>query len=302
MKKAIDKNINTDPAVRDRAKGALWGLLVGDALGDPLQFGPPRPDSNLLTEMVAGGPFRTPAGYWTDDGAMELCIIDSTVRKGGYDLKDIADSFLKWLRTGYMSSLDHAFDQGCSTTSSLYKYERTGSLVNGHEGAQGNGSLMRHAPVTFVALHEGDEDIIYKVSDVTHASKAVRKCVKTLHDAIVAHAFDHRKTEALGRYVTRDEKTGILRCADRRKVSCSGHAEEALDAALWAFHSTDTFEKALIAAINNGNDSDTVGAITGQIAGAFYGYSAIPERWLAAMKDREKLDALIEKFLDIVLA
>lgn len=293
---------NKDSAVRDRAKGALWGLLVGDALGDPLQFGPPRPDNHLLTEMEAGGPFRTPAGYWTDDGAMALCIIDSAVRKGGYDLRDIADTFLRWYQDGYMSSLDHAFDVGCSTSSSLHKYAATGNLVNGHEGAQGNGSLMRHAPATFLARKEGRAPAVcFEISDVTHASASVRECVRTLDAAISRHVFDHDlgKTDALGRYVK--ESDGRKVGAPRNKVACSGHAAEALDAALWAFHTTDTFEDALIRAVNNGNDSDTVGAITGQIAGSWYGFSAIPKRWLKAMKDYKKLDELIEKFLDIVL-
>ena len=289
-----------DNGLRDRAKGALWGLLVGDALGNPLQFGPARPDGNLLTEMEAGGVFRTPPGHWTDDGSMELCIIDSYVRKGGFDLRDIADTFLKWLNEGYLSSLDHAFDQGISTSNSLYKYERTGSLVNGHEGAQGNGSLMRHAPVTFIAEAAGDETIVEAVSDITHASNAVRRCVRTLHKALVSHAYKHERTDALGRYVLKDENDNLV-FAPRREISNSGHAEGALDSALWAFHSTGSFEDCLVAAVNNGNDADTVGAIAGQLAGAYYGFSAIPERWLAKMKTRKFLDDLIEKFLDLVL-
>lgn len=86
-------------------KGMLWGLIVGDAFGSPIQFS--GKDSHpWITEMVPCPVFKLPAGYWTDDGSMALCVMDSVVRKGGYDLKDIGDTFVEWLFKGYLSSMD----------------------------------------------------------------------------------------------------------------------------------------------------------------------------------------------------
>ena len=127
---------------QDRIRGMLWGLVVGDCLGSPIQFS--GKDSHpYVTEMVACPVFGLPPGYWTDDSSMAMCVMDSYVRKGGYDLKDIGETFVRWLKEGYLSSKDgQSFDVGCATYSSCSAIAR-GSLVNGSEDSQGNGSIMR---------------------------------------------------------------------------------------------------------------------------------------------------------------
>ena len=136
---------------RNKAKGMLWGLIVGDAFGSPIQFSG-KDSHSWITEMVACPIFDLPPGYWTDDGSMAMCIMDSYVRKGGYDLKDIAATFVKWLRKGYLSSIDgSAFDVGYATYDSVNAFASTGSLVNGREDSQGNGSIMRFAPSYLLA-------------------------------------------------------------------------------------------------------------------------------------------------------
>ena len=128
---------------RDRAKGMLWGLIVGDAFGSPIQFttmnGHP-----WITEMVECPVFNLPPGYWTDDSSMAMCVMDSFIRQGKYDLRDIGLTFVKWLNEGYLSSIDgQAFDVGAATHNSVLAIHLSGSLVNGHEEQQGNGSIMR---------------------------------------------------------------------------------------------------------------------------------------------------------------
>ena len=297
----IERRDTSPEAVRDRAKGALWGLVVGDCLGDFLQFGLPRKEGAFITEMMSGGPFGTPRGYWTDDSSMAMCIMDSVVRMGGScDVRDVADTFLKWYRNGYLSSLDHAFDVGGATAFALRDYAIRGSLKNGTEATQGNGSLMRLAPT---ALLRNDRNAVSDVSDITHASTVVRRCAATLADTIQRFVFkseDVCKDEYRGRYVTCDDCGNIV-LAPRSEVRNGGHAPDTLDSAFWAFLSTDTFGDALVQAVNNGHDADTVGAVCGQIAGAFYGFSAIPKTWVHDVKDWRKVDALIESFLDLVL-
>ena len=267
---------------KDRIRGMLWGLIVGDCLGSPVQF--MEMDSfPKVTEMIPCRCFNTPAGYWTDDGAMALCIMESAVHCQKYDLEDIADKFIRWYDDGFCSSLDYAFDVGGATAMSIAGLKR-GELCNGFEDSQGNGSIMRLAPS--LLLDNGDNRILHEVSDLTHDSCKVRETVDLMAEICRTH-LSGSKTEHKSEFSCREE------------VNNSGWAVSTLQAALWAFHTTDNFEEALIAAVNLGGDADTIGAVCGQIAGAYYGYSAIPERWLAVIKDREKLDNLIDDFIAV---
>lgn len=266
---------------KDRVKGMLWGLVVGDALGSPIQFSS-KDGHPHITEMVPCPVFGVPAGYWTDDGSMAMCIMESFVRLGHYDLKDIANNFLRWYRHGFMSSIDgEAFDIGGATREACHAIQR-GSLVNGSEDTQGNGSIMRFAPSYLLA--RGDRGIMHAVSDLTHASGRVRRVVDRFADILDEH-ISGRRTSAVSQFATRED------------VDNSGWAVSSLEAALWAFNTTSTFEDALVAAVNLGGDSDSIGAVCGQIAGAYYGFDAIPDRWVKSVKDHEKVDALIESFL-----
>ena len=274
--------MNTAVSENDRIRGMLWGLIVGDCLGSPVQF-MDMDSFSKVTEMIPCRYFNTPAGYWTDDGAMALCLMESAVRCQKYALEDIANNFICWYDDGFCSSLDYAFDVGTATVMGIHGLKR-GELRNGFEDSQGNGSIMRFAPS--LLLDNGDNRIIHEVSDLTHNSCKVRETIDLMAEICRKH-LSGSKTEHQSEYSCREE------------VNNSGWAVSTLQAALWAFHSTDSFEEALIAAVNLGGDADTIGAVCGQIAGAYYGYSAIPERWLAAVKDREKLNKLIDDFIAV---
>ena len=275
--------------LHDRAKGTLWGLIVGDCLGSPIQFS--GKDSHpWITDMEECPEFGLPPGYWTDDGSMAMCVMDSYVRKDGYDLKDIAATFVRWLEDGYLSSKDGmAFDVGAATEEAVAEIAFSGALVNGHEESQGNGSIMRFAPSYLIARKESSPTkVIHEISDLTHCSKRVREVVDRFA-AILDEHMAGRRTAEVSVYKTREE-------ADN-----SGWAVSTLESALWAFNLTSNFRDALVAAVNLGGDSDTIGAVCGQLAGAFYGYSAIPKEWITAVKDWERVDALIDRFLAAVL-
>jgi ADP-ribosyl-[dinitrogen reductase] hydrolase len=273
---------------RNKAKGMLWGLIVGDAFGSPIQFS--GKDSHpWIADMVACPVFGLPPGYWTDDGSMAMCVMDSYVRKDGYDLKDIAETFVKWLKDGYLSSIEgRSFDVGGATYGSLTAFARTGSLVNGCESAQGNGSIMRFAPSYLIARKEGNPKVMHEISNLTHCSKRVREVVDRFASILDEHMAG-RRTSEIAAYKTRDEANN------------SGWAVSTLESALWAFNLTRNFRDALVAAVNLGGDSDTIGAVCGQLSGAYYGYSAIPTEWITAVKEWKRADALIDRFLDAVL-
>ncbi len=269
-----------------RFRGMFWGLVVGDCLGSPIQFS--DKDRHVhVTDMLPCDFFHTPPGYWTDDSSMAFCVADSVVRCAGYDLKDIAKTFAKWYREGYWSSLPDAFDVGGATMIAIRGIE-SGRLQNGDEDSQGNGSIMRLAPSYILNYGNPVRTILHEVSDLTHQSKRVYGVVDLMADICDEHMQGHR-TVIQSTYETREE------------VDNSGWAVSTLQAALWAFQTTETFEDVMIAAVNLGGDADSIGAVYGQIAGAYYGIDAIPPRWLNAIKDREKVNELIESFLKVAV-
>lgn len=271
---------------KDQAKGALWGLVVGDCLGSPIQF-TEKDNHPFISEMVPCERFQTPPGYWTDDAAMAFCVIESYVRLKKYDLEDIASNFVKWYHNGFMSSMPYAFDIGGATEYAIWQIEQN-SMKNGNEGTQGNGSIMRFAPSYFISQKEKEKNIIFDISDLTHNSAAVRSVVSKLSQTISEHLQGVRSSSK-SRYSNREE------------VNNSGWAVSTMEAALWAFENSRDFESGMILAVNLGGDSDTIGAVYGQIAGAYYGFSNIPERWVAKVKDYKKIDSFLDQFLELVL-
>ena len=271
----------------NRFKGMFWGLVVGDCLGSPIQFSS-KDGHPHITEMVPCRIFRTPAGYWTDDSSMAFCVAESLVRLQRYDLKDIANNFVRWYDEGFCSSLEVAFDIGNATADACSQIRYRGLLKNGSESSQGNGSIMRFAPSYIWNYGAGDNKVLHEISDLTHDSSKVRETVDLMAQICDEHIQGSR-TAVKSIYGSRDE------------VNNSGWAVSTLQAALWAFETTKSFEEGLIAAVNLGGDSDSIGAVFGQIAGAFYGFDAIPARWVNAVKNQEKVNELIEGLINLKL-
>ena len=271
----------------NRFKGMFWGLVVGDCLGSPIQF-TSKDGHPHITEMVPCRIFRTPAGYWTDDSSMAFCVAESLVRLQRYDLADIANNFVRWYDKGFWSSLDEAFDVGSATAAACNKIRYRGSLKNGSESFQGNGSIMRFAPSYIWNYGAGNNKVLHEISDLTHDSSKVRETVDLMAKVCDEHIQGGR-TAVKSIYGSRDE------------VNNSGWAVSTLQAALWAFETTKSFEEGLIAAVNLGGDSDSIGAVFGQIAGAYYGFDTIPVRWVSAVKDKENVNGLIEGLINLKL-
>ena len=276
-----------DQGLFNRFKGLFWGLVVGDCLGSPIQF-TSKDGHPHITEMVPCRGFGTPAGYWTDDSSMAFCVADSLVRLKRYDLKDIANNFVRWYYEGFWSSLEHAFDVGGATSEACSQIRYRGLLKNGSESSQGNGSIMRFAPSYIWNYGASDNRILHEISDLTHDSHKVRETVDLMARICDEHIHGSR-TAVKSIYRSRDE------------VNNSGWAVSTLQAALWAFETTESFEDGLIAAVNLGGDSDSIGAVYGQIAGAYYGFDAIPARWVNAVKDQGNVNELIEGLINLKL-
>jgi ADP-ribosyl-[dinitrogen reductase] hydrolase len=293
---------------QDRARGALIGLAVGDALGTTLEF-ETRDAQPLHTEMTGGGPFHLEPGVWTDDTSMALALADSLLACGGLDTADLQCRFARWMEHGEYSPTGTCFDIGITTRQALDRYRRTGNRFAGPTGEDtaGNGSLMRLAPAVLYALDDPTAcaTVAAEQSRTTHgAPQAVQACAffadllrraihgEAKHSLLAPQEWDgHPAVHAVA--------AGGWRGKSRAAIRSSGYVIHTLEAALWSVAETDSFEAALVLAVNLADDADTVGAVTGQLAGAIYGADAIPGRWLEPLAWRERLvriaNALTEK-------
>lgn len=289
----------------DRALGAFVGLAVGDALGTPLEFSK-RDSLPHLTEMTGGGPFVLAPGQWTDDTAMALALADSLVRCDGLNPLDLMGRFVAWWRFGTYSCTGRCFDIGTQTAEALARFENTQDPFSGatHERAAGNGSLMRLAPAVLFSLDDRAalSHIAREQSRTTHgAPQAMDACAlfaEMLREAILGERQPLRPRDFAGHPAIAAIASGAWREKSRDEIRSSGYVVDTLEAALWSVARTETFEDALVLAVNLGDDADTVGAVTGQIAGALHGASAIPERWLTHLAWRDGFGAATSALLN----
>ncbi len=300
---------------RNRYRGAMVGLAVGDALGTTIEFSHPG-QFELVTDIVGGGPFGLAPGQWTDDTSMALCLAESLIERGEFDPDDQMRLYLRWYREGYLSSTGRCFDIGNTVSAALRRFEISGNPFAGvadpHFG--GNGSLMRLAPIPLgfsrnplVAIKMAAE-----MSRTTHAAPEPIDACRYYSGLIIGALGGESKETLLSPCYTsvpglwesdplsprvHDVAAGTFKAKNPSEIRGTGYVVHALEAALWAFWSTDSFEEGVLKAANLGDDADTTGAIYGQLAGTYYGYEAIPQRWrqLVAMVDRiiELADGLL---------
>jgi ADP-ribosyl-[dinitrogen reductase] hydrolase len=296
--------LDLDPAILDRAHGAFLGLAVGDAFGTTLEFSA-RDTQPLHTEMTGGGPFGLASGEWTDDTAMALALTDSLISCQGFGPQDLATRFVRWWQQGDYSCTGTCFDIGITTREALARFVRTGDPYAGSTDPRtaGNGSLMRLAPVALFALHHAHlaDELARDQSRITHAApQAIEACVyfvQLLRDAILGQPDVLRPRTWAGDPVIAAIAAGSWRQKTRDEIRSSGYVVDTLEAAVWAIGTTTSVEDALILAVNLADDADTVGAVTGQLAGALYGASAIPERWLHPIAWRSGISAAADRLL-----
>lgn len=286
----------------NRFRGALLGLAVGDALGTTVEFSPPG-TFEPVRDMVGGGPFGLPAGAWTDDTSMAMCLAESLLERRVFDPVDQLGRYRRWYREGYWSSTGTCFDIGNATRAAIERFERTGEPFPGDAapGAAGNGPLMKLAPVVLAYAHAPDDA-------VRHAGDSAR----TTHGAPEAidatRAFAKLLLAALaGEPPQADGATGPVRDALTStrvppEVRGGGYILHALEAALWALRSTDSFEAGVLAAVNLGDDADTTAAIYGQLAGALYGVDGIPRRWRERVHRAEEILAVADALHELARA
>jgi ADP-ribosyl-[dinitrogen reductase] hydrolase len=293
-----------EAALLDRYRGCLLGLACGDAVGTTLEFRR-RGSFEPITDMVGGGPFGLKAGEWTDDTSMALCLATSLVECRGFDAEDQMNRYVNWWHHGYLSATGSCFDIGITVSGALQRYLETRNPMAGSTDpmSAGNGSLMRLAPAVLFGHPDQQAaiDLARRSSATTHAATEALECC-ALFAELLCHALDgHPKDAILANRLARPTMPKVQAIAAREylhkresQVTGSGYCVASLEAALWCFAQTDSFEAAVLRAANLGDDADTTAAIVGQLAGAHYGKAGIPARWLVRLHQRAEIEALAD--------
>ncbi len=274
-------------AIEDRAKGAMLGLAIGDAMGAPVEFRT-RGKFAPVTGFRDGGPFKLKAGQWTDDTAMALCLAQSLIDCNGMDAKDQMDKYLRWANDGYMACTDRSVGIGQTVLRSLSRYYKTNEPYQGDPNPKyaGNGCIMRLAPVPIYYRNDAKVAMLESVNSArtTHGSPQALQCSAYFGGLIWAALNGYTKEQMLQPYfspcsdldfnhlhddVERVFKGSYQNMADE-DLNPTGYVVDSLEVALWGFFHFDNFEDGLLSVVNLGGDADTTGAIYGQLAGCYY--------------------------------
>ena len=255
------------PTTQMRYQGALLGLAAGDALGTTVEFKPP--DSfTPMTEMIGGGPFRLKKGEWTDDTSMALCLASSLIECRVFDAKDQMERYTRWRHEGYLSSNGSCFDIGITISEALNRFALTGNPIAGSRDPQsaGNGSLMRLAPVPmfFASNPERAIQMSAESSRTTHGTRTCLDACRYFGGLLVGALMGVTKPELLEtRYTPTGDQwnldplcpaideiaSGSFKDKNPPDIIGSGYVVRSLEAALWAFNKSSTFEEGCLLAV-----------------------------------------------------
>lgn len=307
-------------------RGGILGLAVGDALGVPVEF---MPREKLAQDPVTGmreyGTHHQPAGTWSDDTSMTLCLLESLT--GGVDYEDMMVRFLCWAEEGHCTARGEVFDIGIATRQALARYKAgVPPLECGGRGKydNGNGSLMRILPLALSLHRKLGPDfprqpqayrIIHNASALTHAHPISLLGCGLFCAAANALLCGEASPEALGRAlgVAKEVCAGmpdvapaleeyarldpaVLLRLPQRDLRSGGYVVHTLEAALWCLVHTGSYRECVLRAVNLGEDTDTVAAVAGGLAGLLYGPGGIPAEWLDLLAGRERIETLCRAF------
>ncbi len=305
--------------LRERCEGGLYGSLVGDALGVPVEFSSRQQrDVDPVTDMRAFGTWNQPAGTWSDDGALLLCTAETLIE--GTDIERTGAAFVRWMKNSEWAARGKLFDIGGATQAALSRIDAgCPATLAGGQGVEsnGNGSLMRILPVA-LRFHSASPDTVSSIamqfSAITHAHirsqlacslycliaqsllagetipLAYQKALTSFRTIISAYPGEQTHFERL--------LSGRLPEEPRRSIRSSGYVLDTLEASIWCLHHHQDFATTVLAAVNLAEDTDTTGCVTGGLAGIHYGVSSIPSYWRNILPRKNDLKALFSGFLN----
>lgn len=287
--------------MKNKVYDAVMGLAVGDALGVPVEF--KARDTFHVTYMEGFGTHDQPAGTWSDDTSMTLATMDSIVKCGRIDPEDIMKNFVKWFKYAEFTATGSVFDIGGTTKRAICGFINRGSICDsGYRAKQDrNGSLMRILPLAFFPSSMKD---INDVSDITHpngtAKRACRLYVGTAEQLLKGQTLSWCLGYS-GIWTTEFERIARIDRLSRDDIRSTGNVVDTLEAALWCLCHTDSYKSCVLEAVNLGDDTDTIAAVAGGLAGILYGTggeNGIPLEWIGRLARKDYIADLCVKFQD----
>lgn len=307
---------------------SIMGLVVGDAYGVPYEF-QHRGTFEVSDEMVGGGTHGQPVGTWSDDTSMVLASMNGYIKSvnNKTDLyKEMMDNFTRWYKNGDFTPYGEVFDMGCATRNAIYRYANEGvepvKCGGIKDSDNGNGSLMRILPFAFTTLSDKE---IEEISSLTHAHFKSKVCCKMyvkiarrlikgmpIDEAVFKTAVDYQKEL---KEIENFTDFFDLNKLDIKQISGSGYVVDTLKAALWCLIKTDNYRDCIKLAVSLGEDTDTVAAVVGGLAGIIYGCDGfnyisddcgindnrgIPFEWFMTIADKRDIRDLCYSFSNAV--
>jgi ADP-ribosylglycohydrolase len=299
----------------DRDRAAVYGHLVGDAIGVPYEFS--VPDPYRVVDLRGYASHNQPPGTWSDDGALMLALLDS-LANAGFDPEDQARRALAWADTGaYTPDGDGRFDIGGATSSALARVRRGVPAIDAggtDERDQGNGSLMRILPLALADRATDDRERVehaHLASRVTHGHPncqvACALYVLVARELNLGAAPEAALTKAVERlrtvYAEEPAFASVLEqlLAHRSKVKKpgGGWVFDSFWSAWDAFAEGSSYRDTIERAIRLGRDTDTTAAIAGGLAGLRWGLDeregGIPREWLSALRGRDIVEPILAR-------
>jgi len=318
----MEKDINN-------IKDGIIGFAIGDALGVPAEFKTREELKRYpITDMIGNGTYLVPKGTWSDDTSMTLATMKSIIEKHGINTNDMADKFVDWFRNGNYTATNQCFDIGRATFQALAQYElKIDEAVNcGLDGEMdnGNGSLMRMLPIAYYIAFKNYKDfdiddktiynIVKDVSSITHKHEIsilgcyifVRFAIEIIEGKFKDIAYEYIKNldYSFFKDETIEKYRRILKENIKEKnvddIKTTGYIVDTLEAVFWLFLNSKDYNTTILKAVNLGDDTDTVAAITGGLLGIHYGIERIDEKWKEDLKKINYIKNLCDEFYDVM--
>ncbi len=305
-------------------RAAVLGHAIGDALGVPVEFVTrDELQKHPVTDMLAYGTYNVPKGTWSDDTSMTLCTLNSITVQGKIDLEHIMSELVKWVDDGHMTPHGKVFDIGRTCLSGIMNYQHGKGVHNcgcNREFDNGNGSLMRIIPISLYNFfkrvdREAAIDNINAVSALTHAHD--RSCIACgIYDFVIQEllAFPQKSSvkialkKAYAFYDGFPELKHFERLCSPdfgliadKEIKSSGYVVDTLEAAIWCLLTANSYKECVLKAVNLGQDTDTVAAVAGGLAGLLYGYKQIPAEWIKTLAKHNEIIKMCDAFYAEIL-
>ena len=294
-----------------KVKDGIIGLIVGDALGVPVEFNTRYElEKNPVTTMRGYGTYNQPPGTWSDDSSMTIATMASIINENGIKLEKIMEEFCEWIFNSKYTQYDHTFDFGRTTQRALLNYEHgmpAEKCGGNSERDNGNGSLMRILPLAF--LKNIDDKTIEDISSLTHAHERSRiTCVYYIeiaksmlynNDLTIAEHIENANRIITEKYKNNEELKNFKRIFTNDftdGISSSGYVIDTIECVIYCLRTTKSYKESVLKAVNLGGDTDTIAAICGGLAGIYHGFDEIPNEWIEQIPKITEIISLCEKY------